>query len=393
MASEEVSNRVFKIRLGTITQTNHWIKSGGEIIAYEPYVREMRIWSDLFHEVEIFTPLTTSPQKGSLCTYDRPNIFFRFVWYNTHIFRWGFLVRFFQLPVVFFQMAAFIWRHDFLLIRSPGHFSFMAHVLVVLFRKKSITKFAGYFGYFKGERIPSIVERFFMRHFLGRKNVVLVYGKSIKPNFISYFPLLLSKSEIKQLERLEVKRQEHDIFRFYSLGRLTKVKGYDLAIQGLGELYSQNPAVKWHYHLIGDGPELGALKTLAASLNIVDRITFEGRQPYLNAMQMIKLADAVLMPGVMEGWPKVVVEAWVAGTIPICANAGLLPEVIRPSENGFLFDPNPVSFAETCQRLFVLDQEERERIVNNGRLYAQKLSADAFKEGVQDLCKQKFELV
>lgn len=385
MAGEAVNKPVFKTRLGVITQTNHWVESG-QVIAYEPYVREMRIWADLFSEVMIFTPLTQAPKKGSLSSYERGNVHFRFVTYNTQVFRWGFLVRFFQLPIVFFKMAAFIVQHDFLLIRSPGHFSLVAHLWVVLLRKKSITKFAGYFGYFQGERIPSITERFFMRHFLGKRNLVLVYGKCSRPNFISYFPLLLSVEEMQQLEAIKINRPANDTFRFYSLGRLTKVKGYDLAIMGLGDLYKQNPEMEWHYHLIGDGPELENLKRLALSLGILDRISFEGRQPYLTAMRMIKQADAVLMPGVMEGWPKVVVEAWIAGAIPICARAGLLPEIIKHFQNGFLFIPNPESMSEVCLKAIRLSRTDRLQLVNNGKSLLKGLTSDFYKEGVKDLC-------
>lgn len=382
---------VFKTKLGTITQTNHWIESGN-VIAYEPYVREMRVWADLFELVEVFTPLTQGTKKGTLCGYERQNASFRFVRYDTRVFRWGFLVRLFQLPVVFFQMAAFIWRHDFLLIRSPGHFSLMAHLLVVLFRKKSITKFAGFFGCFKGERIPSVVERFFMRHFLGKRNVVLVYGKSLRPNFISYFPLLLSEKEMEQLANLQAGRPAHDIFRFYSLGRLIKVKGYDLALRGLGELFKVSPQLKWHYHVVGDGPEQAQLSELAQSLGIADRVTFEGKQPYLQAMRMIKGGDAVIMPGVMEGWPKVIVEAWVAGVVPICASAGLIPDVIENGRNGFLFEPNPASLAAACVQFMEMGRGAQQRLVAQGRIKLSGLSADSFREGIMSICADRLQV-
>lgn len=391
MASGSVGTSVFKIRLAAITQTNHW-NEAGVILAYEPYVREMRVWADLFGQVEIFTPLTTAPGQGSLCPYNRDNVTFTFVQYNTQISRWGFLIRFFQLPVVLFKMAAFIWRQDFLLIRSPGHFSFVAHVLALLMRKKSITKFAGLFDYFKGERLPSIAERFFMRHFLFNRHIVLVYGKSIRKNFISFFPLLFSEEEMKQLEATEVHRPADGVFRFYSLGRLIKVKGYDLAIRGLGELCKLAPDWNWHYHLIGDGPEHSNLLALATELGIDNRITFEGKQTYLDAMRMIKGADAVIMPGVMEGWPKVVIEAWLTGTLPVCARAGLLPQVVQQAENGFLFDANPHSLAETCLQLRDLTKERRHAMVVNGKSYARQLSADSFKKGIEYICKQQLGL-
>jgi glycosyltransferase involved in cell wall biosynthesis len=98
------------------------------------------------------------------------------------------------------------------------------------------------------------------------------------------------------------------------------------------------------------------------------------------------------MPGVMEGWPKVVVEAWIAGTVPICANAGLLPHLIQPGENGFLFEADPASMAVVCKKVIPLSTEVRQAIIENGKKLAKQLSSDSFKEGIQDLCKQHFAM-
>ncbi len=382
----------FHARLGTITQTDHWMVEG-QVRAYEPYVREMRVWAELFESIKVFTPLVSFHSGASMSSYQRENVSFRFVNYDSRVFRFAPLIRMVQFPVVFIQMFFFILSHDILLIRSPGHFSLIAHFWVFLLRKKSITKFAGFFGSFKGERIPSIAERFFIRNFLRAPHYVLVYGRSNQQHLISFFPLVLSTSEIDELRALPVLQSEKKstLFHFYTLGRLTPVKGFDLAIQGLGELFKIRPEWNWECHLIGDGPELERLKKMAKDLSIQDRIIFEGKQDYLSAMRMLKMADMVIMPGEKEGWPKVVAEAWVVGSIPLCVNAGLLPEIIKDSENGFLFNPDPKSFAQKCLDIKNL-QTTLPQVVKAGMKESDRLTADNFKNGIRKICVDKLKL-
>jgi glycosyltransferase involved in cell wall biosynthesis len=299
----------------------------------------------------------------------------------------------FQLPVVFFQMVGFIRRHDLLLIRAPGHFSLMAHILAVLLRKKSITKFAGFFGAYEGERLPSVVERFFMRNFLTSRNLVLVYGRHSKPNFISFFPLVMSESEMNWIDSLDRMAPADTIFRFVSLGRLLNVKGYDLAIKGLGELYRNCPEWLWNYYLVGDGPEEAFLRQLAKDLGIADRVIFVGRKNYQEAMILLKKAQVLIMPGVKEGWPKSVVEAWVIGAIPLCAMAGLLPEIIQHGKNGFLFEPDPKNLAAQCLRIKELTDGQRKIMATSNKKWVRQYSAESFKNRVAELCTMLISVV
>ena len=41
----------FDLRLGVLSQVPHWIGRDATPWAYEPYVREMRLWADLFTAV------------------------------------------------------------------------------------------------------------------------------------------------------------------------------------------------------------------------------------------------------------------------------------------------------------------------------------------------------
>jgi glycosyltransferase involved in cell wall biosynthesis len=380
----------FSYKLATITQTEHWLV-GNEIQAYEPYVREMRVWSDLFEQIEIFTPLTNKSKRGSLSTYDRQNINFNFVRYDTRIYTLAFLVRFLQMPLLFLRMLKFVWTNDVFLIRAPGHFSLVAHVLVTILRKKSVTKFAGFFGDFEGERIPSRVERFFIRNFLSDSNIVLVYGKHPQRHLISFFPLVLSYRELETIKALPIAAQKAN-FRFYSLGRLLSVKGFDLAINGLGLLAELQPDWSWTYHLIGDGPEQDNLRLLATKLGIADRVVFEGKQDYLSAMRLLKQADVVIMPGVMEGWPKVVAEAWAVSSIPLCANAGLLSEILTHGKNGFLFNPVAADFAKTCVEIRNLTEDKLQQIRQQGGREVEEITVEKFATGIESIITERLNL-
>lgn len=381
----------FKTTLGTITQTNHWQTEKG-IVAYEPYVREMRMWAKLFENVNVFAPLSNEKKNGNLVQYKCDNIHFYFVKYNNRIFSFGFIVRFFQFPVVFFQMANYICKHDVLLIRSPGHFGLMAHVLAILLRKKSITKYAGFFGSFKGERWPSVIERFVIKNFLRDNHVALIYGESKNPHLISYFPFLMSEKEMEIIRSSKAISIRNKKFTFCSLGRLTKVKGYDLAIKGLAELYCQAPDWEWEYQLIGDGPEEDALKRLAKLHNIDRRVTFLGKHDYMDAMKLIKTGDLLIMPGVKEGWPKVVIEAWLAGLIPVCARAGLITDIIMDGVNGFLFDPKPEELARVLLEIKNLPPEKRNQMIIYGKSLAKHYSTDNFERGIYSICRHRLKI-
>ena len=205
----------FDYRLGTISQALNWRTSENKIVSYEPYIREMRVWASLFRHVDIFAPLSSEQIRVTVSEYGFSNVDFSFVSYSHAVKWWGAIVRLIQLPAVLIKLISFIWKHDILLIRSPSHFGLFAHVLVWLFRKKSITKYAGYFSFFEGERMPSIIERNFIQWVLNPPHYALIYGPSKAGHLISFIPAAISKPEIAFLKSL--RNEATDAKRFQVL--------------------------------------------------------------------------------------------------------------------------------------------------------------------------------
>ena len=131
------------------------------------------------------------------------------------------------------------------------------------------------------------------------------------------------------------------------------VKNYKLAIEGLGLLHREYPQWRWSYHLIGDGEEKENLSQLCKDYNISDRVVFVGRLEYMAAMKELTQADVVIMPGIKEGWPKVVADGWAAGAVPLAAAAGIVPQIIDDGKNGYLFEPDANSLKEKLKYLFL----------------------------------------
>ena len=86
--------------------------------------------------------------------------------------------------------------------------------------------------------------------------------------------------------------------------------------------------------LVGSGDEEEHLKALAQSLNIEERVRFEGHKS--NPYPYIKAADLFVLTSEHEGFPNVLLEANSIG-LPIVAFAcpGGITEIIEEGKNGF----------------------------------------------------------
>jgi glycosyltransferase involved in cell wall biosynthesis len=351
----------------------------------------MRIWAKLFKQVDVFAPLNSGKIQMSVAEYEH-NFSFVFVRYTNTSQWWGLFLRALQLPVVIFRLFIFVLDHDVLLIRSPSHLGLFANVLAFLLGKKSITKYAGYFGHFEEERIPSIIERNLILRILRPPHYVMVYGRQEKDHLISFIPAVISQSEIATIRAFKkVKTQVSDSLVFYSLGKLLRVKNYHLALEGFGALHREFPDLSWSYRLIGDGPEKENLFHLCKRLGISNRVVFVGKLEYMEAMKELTNADVVIMPGVKEGWPKVVADSWAAGAVPLAASAGIVPQIIREGKNGYLFSPDSISFKEKVKYLFD-HKEELESISQISLSFCKAVCIEEFEARVTKLCTDKLNL-
>lgn len=118
--------------------------------------------------------------------------------------------------------------------------------------------------------------------------------------------------------------------RFVGVGRLTPQKGFDRLVRAMAALPDDA-----HLTLVGDGPEMARLKSLAAEVGVESKVLFAGyRSPPWHYMVG---ADAFVMASRWEGLPNAALEALACGT-PVIADRGSggLPELTDEIVSGSL---------------------------------------------------------
>lgn len=88
--------------------------------------------------------------------------------------------------------------------------------------------------------------------------------------------------------------------------------------------------------VIGDGPDLQALKDLIKKRGLSKNVRFTGYQPPDRVRQEYQNHDILLNVSDIEGTPRVVLEAMRAGCIPVCSNLSYTELLIDSGRNGFV---------------------------------------------------------
>jgi sugar transferase (PEP-CTERM/EpsH1 system associated) len=121
-----------------------------------------------------------------------------------------------------------------------------------------------------------------------------------------------------------------------TVGRLSEIKRQDVLICAFARARDTFPDA--HLVIVGDGPLLGDLRSMADGIGIGEAVHFVGYQPhsapYLRAMDVFTLTSR------SEGMPQAVLEACVMGLPVVASRVGGLPEVISDGVTGILFEPD-----------------------------------------------------
>ncbi|HVO45942.1 MAG TPA: glycosyltransferase family 4 protein, partial [Steroidobacteraceae bacterium] len=131
---------------------------------------------------------------------------------------------------------------------------------------------------------------------------------------------------------------------FAYLGRLTRQKGVATLIRAAAQV--RQPLV-----VAGTGPEMNALRGLAASLNA--DVTFTGHISGQALHDVVRAARAVVLPSEWyENAPVSLLEAYALGKPVIGARIGGIPELIRENQTGVCFGSgDTVSLAAALEDL------------------------------------------
>ena len=156
----------------------------------------------------------------------------------------------------------------------------------------------------------------------------------------------------------------NDEFVVVAIAYLIKDKGIDVAVRAIAALPER--VMLW---VVGGGPELGNLQTLARSLGLERRLRFLG--PRAQVEPFLQGADCFVCPSLWaEAAGLVNLEAMACGLPVVASRTGGIPELVRDEETGLLFTPG--DDRELADRLSLLLNDDllRQRMSHTARSIA-----------------------
>ena len=141
-----------------------------------------------------------------------------------------------------------------------------------------------------------------------------------------------------------------------SVGRQVKRKGFAWFIENVMPKLPDHV----HYWLGGDGPEQANIQAAIENNSLQDRVRLLGRMGDAELTQLYQCADVFVMPNIpipgdMEGFGIVMLEAAMNGLPAVAARLEGIREVITPGKNGYFVETGDV--AGYVSRLNSLDSD------------------------------------
>ncbi len=137
-----------------------------------------------------------------------------------------------------------------------------------------------------------------------------------------------------------------------SCGRITPVKGYDLAVEAAEILKANNIDFKWYF--VGDGSERAKIEEMIVSKNLSDNIVITGLKD--NPYPYVKNCDIYVQPSYEESFGLTIYEAMILNKIVITTSTIGAKDIVINEKDGIIADISSQSIAEKIQ--YVLDNEE-----------------------------------
>jgi glycosyltransferase involved in cell wall biosynthesis len=117
-----------------------------------------------------------------------------------------------------------------------------------------------------------------------------------------------------------------------SVGRLTKEKGSDIAIETCKRLIEGGYDIYWHW--VGDGNQREEVLRLISDYKLKDRFILEGNQN--NPYPFIKNTDIYVQPSYYEAYSTTITEAKVLNKPIVTTDVGGMRDQIENEKNGFI---------------------------------------------------------
>lgn len=177
------------------------------------------------------------------------------------------------------------------------------------------------------------------------------------------------------INKLEKGNPIHKRKEIVAGGRLVPQKNFELLIKAFSKIESKFPEYK--LKIYGNGPMRNRLISMISEKDLQRKIQI--LPAVIDFPKEIKNSEIFVLPSNHEGFPNILAEAMAIGLPVISTNCpvGGPKSIINNAENGILIDVGDLEGLTRSLKLYIEDQELREKCANNAYDIRNRLNIDA----------------
>ncbi len=369
------------MKFAIITHAEHKLYNN-HIYAYEPYVREMNLWTKHVTKTKILAPLSKENTSVIDSIYDDNNVVYEEVnSFNILSFK-NKVLSLVKIPLILYKIFIVMKWADHIHLRCPGNIGLLGCFVQIFFRKKVKTvKYAGNWDPNSEQPFSYKVQKWILSNtFLTKNCKVLVYGEwdNQSKNIKSFFTASYAKKDIEVIPNKNLDGK----VKFIYVGGFTKGKQPLKSIKIVEELYKKGYDVE--LNMFGNGQEYNRAKKYVATKMIDDIILIHGNKSKEIVKKAFQESHFLMFISKSEGWPKVVAEAMFWSCLPISTKVSCIPFMLDNGTRGSVVTENVEEIQQEVIRYF--KNKEAYRIaIEKAREWSQGFTLDSFEKAIKEI--------
>jgi glycosyltransferase involved in cell wall biosynthesis len=181
-------------------------------------------------------------------------------------------------------------------------------------------------------------------------------------------------SRIAALESKRLIKEPHRPLRAFAAGNLEGRKGVAIALQAI--FLAKKAGVRVEYHVTSRGPELAHLHHLSKRLQLTDQVILGEQFDAADFAAALATFDIVLLPSLRDGAGLSIMEAMLAGCVPIVADWCGPAEFVTPECGYKVAVTNPTNMAIEIARILHELDKDRDLLKAKGKLAEDRIRSN-----------------
>jgi len=322
-------------KLAIISHTKHFINTDGEIVGWEPTVREINHLINIFDGIYHVAPLyKAAPHQANIPYSSNKTIFIPIIPTGGSglIKKLTILL---YLPFNLYKIIKVLRKVDWIHFRAPTNLGLIILPVLILYRnKKKWVKYAGNWGQ-KGIPFSYALQRWWLKNNINQSKVTIngIWDNQ-KPHLLSLHNPCMDEKELYLANEIGSKKIFSGRLNLCFIGRIDSNKGITNILKALRNLDTTLRRIK-EINIAG-GIDGNSFEPNIDTNNI--QINYLG---WVNRSQLNKIyrkSHIIILPTQSEGFPKVIAEASAYGCVPVVTNISPINQYIIHEKNGLLLD-------------------------------------------------------